>query len=98
MVVLRWHGDPLREAIYKVKQQVHPGRPHLTPRSMALLVRLVGGVGLCIAQRAKTFAISSKMVTVCSRAIQTATRVILDDELAKHAVTEGTRAVVRFEN
>ncbi len=34
--------------------------------------------------------------TVTSREIQTAVRLILPGELAKHAVSEGTKAVTKF--
>ncbi len=38
----------------------------------------------------------SKKATLSSREIQTAVRLILPGELAKHAVSEGTKAVTKF--
>ena len=38
----------------------------------------------------------NKKPTVTSREIQTAVRLILPGELAKHAVSEGTKAVTKF--
>ena len=38
----------------------------------------------------------SKKMTVSSREIQTAVRLVLPGELAKHAVSEGTKAVTKF--
>ena len=35
--------------------------------------------------------------TLSSREVQTAVRLILPGELAKHAVSEGTKAVTKFE-
>ena len=39
---------------------------------------------------------ANKKPTVTSREIQTAVRFILPGELAKHAVSEGTKAVTKF--
>ena len=39
----------------------------------------------------------SKKQTLSSREVQTAVRLILPGELAKHAVSEGTKAVTKFE-
>ena len=38
----------------------------------------------------------NKKPTVSSREIQTSVRLILPGELAKHAVSEGTKAVTKF--
>ena len=38
----------------------------------------------------------NKKQTITSREIQTAIRLILPGELAKHAVSEGTKAVTKF--
>ncbi len=38
----------------------------------------------------------NKKPTVTSREIQTAVRLVLPGELAKHAVSEGTKAVTKF--
>ena len=38
-----------------------------------------------------------KKQTLSSREVQTAVRLILPGELAKHAVSEGTKAVTKFE-
>ena len=49
-----------------------------------------------IATEAAKLARYSKKPTVTSREIQTAVRLILPGELAKHAVSEGTKAVTKF--
>jgi len=36
--------------------------------------------------------------TVSSREIQSAVRIVLSGELAKHAVSEGTKAVTKFQS
>jgi histone H2B len=38
----------------------------------------------------------NKKPTLTSREIQTAVRLVLPGELAKHAVSEGTKAVTKF--
>ena len=49
-----------------------------------------------IATEAAKLARYNKKPTVTSREIQTAVRLILPGELAKHAVSEGTKAVTKF--
>ena len=49
-----------------------------------------------IATEASKLARYNKKPTVTSREIQTAVRLILPGELAKHAVSEGTKAVTKF--
>jgi histone H2B len=44
----------------------------------------------------KSEARHNKKPTITSREIQTAVRLILPGELAKHAVSEGTKAVTKF--
>jgi histone H2B len=38
----------------------------------------------------------AKLATMSSREIQTAVRLLLPGELAKHAVSEGTKAVTKY--
>jgi histone H2B len=49
-----------------------------------------------IASEASKLARYNKKPTITSREIQTAVRLILPGELAKHAVSEGTKAVTKF--
>jgi histone H2B len=49
-----------------------------------------------IAQEASRLARYNKRSTISSREIQTAVRLILPGELAKHAVSEGTKAVTKY--
>jgi histone H2B len=54
------------------------------------------GSFLQIATETSVLARYNKKPTVTSREIQTAVRLILPGELAKHAVSEGTKAVTKF--
>merc|ERR1711939_983869 len=49
-----------------------------------------------IAGEAGRLARYNKRSTITSREIQTAVRLLLPGELAKHAVSEGTKAVTKF--
>ena len=49
-----------------------------------------------IATEAGKLATYNKKATLSSREIQTAVRLMLPGELAKHAVSEGTKAVTKF--
>lgn len=49
-----------------------------------------------IATEASKLAAYNKKSTISSREIQTAVRLILPGELAKHAVSEGTKAVTKY--
>ncbi|KAH0896300.1 hypothetical protein HID58_045868 [Brassica napus] len=49
-----------------------------------------------LAGEASKLARYNKKPTITSREIQTAVRLVLPGELAKHAVSEGTKAVTKF--
>ena len=49
-----------------------------------------------IANEASKLAKYNKRSTISSREIQTAVRLLLPGELAKHAVSEGTKAVTKY--
>ncbi|MXQ82536.1 hypothetical protein E5288_WYG009567 [Bos mutus] len=49
-----------------------------------------------IAGEASRLAHYNKRSTITSREIQTAVRLLLPGELAKHAVSEGTKAVTKY--
>jgi hypothetical protein len=49
-----------------------------------------------IATQAAQLARVNKKPTLTSREIQTAVRLVLPGELAKHAVSEGTKAITKF--
>jgi len=49
-----------------------------------------------VAAEAKNLGQYNRKLTLTSREIQTAVRLILPGELAKHAVQEGTKAVTKF--
>ena len=81
--------------IYKVLKQVHP-EVGVSKKSMAILNSFVNDVFERVVGEAGKLARFNKKATVSSREIQTAVRLVLPGELAKHAVSEGTKAVTKF--
>ncbi|KAI6005612.1 putative HTB2-histone H2B.2 [Pisolithus albus] len=78
--------------IYKVLKQVHPDTG-ISNKAMAILNSFVNDIFERIATEASKLAAYSKKSTISSREIQTAVRLILPGELAKHAISEGTKSV-----
>lgn len=68
----------------------------MSSKAMSIMNSFVNDVFERIATEASRLAIYSKRSTLSSREIQTAVRLILPGELAKHAVSEGTKAVTKF--
>ncbi|DBB16286.1 hypothetical protein WJX82_009995 [Trebouxia sp. C0006] len=81
--------------IYKVLKQVHPDTG-ISSKAMSILNSFIADIFEKIATETATLARYNKKPTVTSREIQTAVRLILPGELAKHAVSEGTKAVTKF--
>ncbi|RUP49848.1 histone H2B [Jimgerdemannia flammicorona] len=76
--------------IYKVLKQVHPDTG-ISNKAMSILNSFVNDIFERIATEASKLASYNKKSTISSREIQTAVRLILPGELAKHAVSEGTK-------
>ena len=83
--------------IYKVLKQVHPDTG-ISSRAMSVMNSLSNDVFQRLATEASKLAQNNKRPTIISRDIQTAVRLILPGELAKHAVSEGTKAVAKYTN
>ncbi|CEF66522.1 Histone H2B family and Histone core domain and Histone-fold domain-containing protein [Strongyloides ratti] len=81
--------------IYRVLKQVHPDTG-ISSKAMSIMNSFVNDVFERIASEASKLAHYNKKSTISSREIQTAVRLILPGELAKHAVSEGTKAVTKY--
>ena len=81
--------------IFKVLKQVHPDTG-ISSKSMAILNSFIVDQFEKIAAAAAQLSRVNKKPTLTSREIQTAVRLVLPGELAKHAVSEGTKAVTKF--
>jgi histone H2B len=75
--------------------QVHPDTG-ISSKAMSILNSFINDIFEKIATETAQLARYNKKPTVTSREIQTAVRLILPGELAKHAVSEGTKAVTKF--
>jgi histone H2B len=83
--------------IYKVLKQVHPDTG-ISNKAMNILNSFVNDIFERVAEEASRLAAYNKRSTISSREIQTAVRLILPGELAKHAVSEGTKAVTKYQS
>lgn len=81
--------------IYKVLKQVHPDTG-ISSKAMSIMNSFVNDIFERIAGEAARLTHYNRRSTITSREIQTAVRLLLPGELAKHAVSEGTKAVTKY--
>ncbi|CAF0862388.1 unnamed protein product [Rotaria sordida] len=81
--------------IYKVLKQVHPDTG-ISSKAMSIMNSFVNDIFERIAAESSRLSHYNKRSTISSREIQTAVRLLLPGELAKHAVSEGTKAVTKY--
>ena len=81
--------------IYKVLKQVHPDTG-ISSKAMSIMNSFVGDIFERIANESSKLAHQNGKHTISSREIQTSVRLLLPGELAKHAVSEGTKAVTKY--
>ena len=81
--------------IYKVLKQVHPD-VGISSKSMSIMNSFVNDIFERIAGEGSRLCHQNKRRTLSSREIQTSVRLLLPGELAKHAVSEGTKAVTKY--
>ena len=81
--------------IFKVLKQVHPDIG-ISSKAMSIMNSFINDIFEKLAQEASRLARYNKKPTITSREIQTSVRLVLPGELAKHAVSEGTKAVTKF--
>jgi len=81
--------------IFKVLKQVHPDIG-ISSKAMGIMNSFINDIFEKMASEASKLARYNKKPTITSREIQTAVRLALPGELAKHAVSEGTKAVTKF--
>merc|ERR1712107_873296 len=71
-------------------------RPRCLLQGLSIMNSFVNDLFERIAAEASKLAHYNKRSTITSREIQTAVRLLLPGELAKHAVSEGTKAVTKY--
>ena len=81
--------------IFKVLKQGHPDTG-ISKKGMSIMNSFINDIFEKAAGEAGRLCRYNKKATMSSREIQTAIRLILPGELAKHAVSEGTKAVTKY--
>ncbi|MCP4263543.1 MAG: hypothetical protein GY774_39460, partial [Planctomycetes bacterium] len=76
-------------------KQVHPDTG-ISSKGMSIMNSFVNDIFERIAGEASRLGHYNKRKTISSREVQTAVRLLLPGELAKHAVSEGTKAVTKY--
>ena len=91
----RKRNESYSSYIYKVLEQVHPDTG-INKKGMSIMNSFINDIFGRIAGEAGKLSTYNKKATLSSQEIQTAVRLMLPGELAKHAVSEGTKAVTKF--
>ncbi|VAH48145.1 unnamed protein product [Triticum turgidum subsp. durum] len=76
-------------------EKVHPDIG-ISSKAMSIMNSFINDIFEKLAGEASKLARYNKKPTITSREIQTSVRLVLPGELAKHAVSEGTKAVTKF--
>lgn len=81
--------------VYKVLKQVHPDLG-VSSKAMAIIDSMMNDMFERLAEEAARLSKYTERVTLSSREIQTAVRLVLPGELGKHAISEGAKAVANY--
>lgn len=87
--------ESYRSYIHKVLKTAHPGTG-ISKKGMSVMESLIHDLYHRIARDASNMSQYNIKKTLTSREIQLACKLVLPSELAKYAVTEGTRAFTKF--
>ena len=82
--------------IFKVLRQCHP-EINISKKAMSIMNSFVNDIFERTASEASKIAAYNKKSTITSKEVQTAVRLILPGELAKHAVSEATKAIAKYD-
>lgn len=82
--------------IFKVLRQCHP-EINISKKAMSIMNSFVNDIFERTASEASKIAAYNKKSTITSKEVQTAVRLILPGELAKHAVSEATKAITKYD-
>jgi len=91
----RRRGETFSVYIYRVLKQVHPALG-VSKKSMSIMNSFINDIFEKVASESSRLVRYNKKHTLSSREVQTAVRLLLPGELAKHAVSEGTKAVTKY--
>lgn len=82
--------------VFKVLRQCHP-EINISKKAMAIMNSFVNDIFERVAHESSKLAAYNKRSTISSKEIQTAVRLILPGELSKHAVSEATKAIAKYD-
>ncbi|XP_078415754.1 histone H2B type 1-L-like [Cetorhinus maximus] len=83
--------------VYRVLTQVHPST-RISSKAMSVMNSFVVDIFERIASEVSHLIHYNKRRTISAREIQSAVPLMLPGELAKHAISEGTKAVTKYTN
>ena len=81
--------------IYRVLKQVHPD-VGISKRAMAIMNSFVNDIFERLSDEAINLARYNNKATLTGAEIQTAVRLLLPGELAKHAMSEGSKSISKY--
>ena len=86
--------------IFKVMRQVHQKATgvKISKKGIAAIDGIILDLEQRLAQKSIELAKYQKKSTLSSKHMQTAVKVLLPGELANHAISEGTKAMTRYNN
>ena len=87
--------ESYKSYIFKTLKQVHP-KVRISKKGMMIVNNFVTDTFEKIASEAGKLCRINKRSTLGSRDVQAAVRLVLPGELSKHAVSEGTKAMTKF--
>lgn len=88
-------GEGYRRYVFRVLKQVHP-EMGITSKAMTIINGLMSDMFERLADEAANLSKYTGRMTLSSREIQGAVRLVLPGELGKHAIAEGTKAVTSY--
>ena len=88
-------AESYKSYINKTLKQVHP-KTRISKKGMMIMNNFVTDTFEKIAAEAAKLCRINKRATLGSRDVQAAVRLVLPGELSKHAVSEGTKAMTKF--
>lgn len=88
-------GEGYRRYVYRVMKQVHPGMG-ISSKAMTILNNLMSDMFERLVEEASKLTKYTGRVTLTSREIQGAARLVLPGDLGRHAIAEGIKAVTTY--
>ena len=92
----REHGHPVSAEVDGQRAAWLEAAAVAAKKGMQVMESFINEVFERVCNEAGRLARYSKKATLSSREVQTAVRLVLPGELAKHAISEGTKAVTKY--